>query len=443
MKLYLAYKKLFSVILKHRQGLCFYMGLACVIVLFFIPAIFSYAQTTALDVQDKISQKNIDIDKLEKEIKVYQTQLDDLAKQKSSLNGSLKELDLTKKKLVADIALTQNKIDKTNLKISSLNSQISVKENAILSDTLAIMLAIKKTNEFELDDLIYTILSQNDFISVWNDIDNMVTVRQSIRKKITELEQIKVQLEDTKKQTLDAKRELVVLKSELADQKKIIEQNTTEKKKLLTQTKNSESNYQRLLTDRLAKKLAFEKELRDYESQLQYILDPSKLPSSGVLSWPLDNIYVTQPFGKTEAGKRLYLNGTHSGTDFRASVGTPVKAMADGIIAGIGDTDLQCYGVSFGRFVFIKYNNGLASTYGHLSLIKVSAGESVARGDIVGYSGNTGYSTGPHLHVSVYARDAVDLKTIPSKSCPDRVLTQPIAPINAYFDPMYYLPPLR
>ena len=145
-------------------------------------------------------------------------------------------------------------------------------------------------------------------------------------------------------------------------------------------------------------------------------------------------------FGKTEAGKRLYANGTHNGTDFRASVGTPVMSMADGVVAGVGNTDSQCSGVSFGRFILIKYNNGLASTFGHLSLIKVAVGEKVSRGEVVGYSGNTGYTTGPHLHVSVYVKDAVEIKSLPSKSCPGRILTQPISPINAYLDPMYYLP---
>ena len=316
----------------------------------------------------------------------------------------------------------------------------SIKQGSIDNDTDAISLGLKKVNEFEQDNVVQTLMSKNNFTSIWNDVDSIMTLQEKIIDKIGELKQVKGQLEDTRKATIDAKNELVALKNELADQKKIVDQNTADKKKLLAQTKNNEASYQKLLKDRLAKKDAFEKDLRDYESQLKYILDPSKLPTKGVLSWPLDNIYITQLFGKTEAGKRLYATGSHNGTDFRASVGTPVKAMADGIVAGTGNTDVQCPGVSFGKFVLIKYDNGLASTFGHFSLIKVNKGERVTRGQIVGYSGNTGYSTGPHLHVSVYARDAVDLKTLPSKSCPGKVLTQPISPINAYLDPMYYLP---
>ena len=430
MRHYLAYKKQFKL----------YFIRVLVIILLFIPLVFSYAQTVS-DLNTKIAEKNQDIMQLEREIAAYQTQLDDLGKQKNSLSSSIAALDLTRKKLIADISLTQKKIDKTNLKIQNLSSQINTKEKSISVNSDAIKSEIRQVNEMELSSMMEIILSEKDFSLVWNDIDNMATINSRIREHIIALREVKGELEDTRIETLDAKKELSDFKSELADQKKIVEQNTAEKKKLLTQTKNNEANYQKLLKDRLAQKDAFEKELRDYESQLKYILDPSTLPSGGVLSWPLNSILITQVFGKTEAGKRLYANGTHNGVDFRASVGTPVKAMADGVVAGRGDTDTQCAGVSFGRFVLIKYNNGLASTYGHLSLIKANTGDKVARGDVVGYSGNTGYSTGPHLHVSLYAKNAVEVKTLPSKSCPGRILTQPIAPINAYLDPLFYLPP--
>ena len=424
MKLYHDYKK------QSRVFSLFLLGILLV-----IPFVFSYAQT-AQELNEKINQKNADIDKLEKEIKLYQTEIDDLGKQKNSLNVSLKQLDLTQKKLVADIAVTQNKIDKTNFKIKELSLEIDNKGDIISNNIEAISLSIRKMNELEQNDVLATILSENDFTIIWNDIDNMATVSDKIRETIIDLKQVRNDLEDTRKETTDAKNELLALKSKLADQKKIVDQNTAEKKKLLTQTKNSEANYQKLLKDRLAKKDAFEKELEAYESQLKYILDPSSLPGKGVLSWPLDYIYVTSPFG-ARAG------GIHRGVDFRASVGTPVKAMSDGIVAGIGDTDTQCSGVSYGRFILIKYNNGLASTYGHLSLIKVKKGQKVSRNQVVGYTGNTGYSTGPHLHISIYPEDAVDVKNLPSKSCPGKVLTQPIAATNAYLDPMYYLPPYK
>lgn len=414
-------------------------SLVLVIILVIIPLVFSYAQT-ANDIRDKIDARSADIAKLEEEIRVYQAQLEALGKQKSSLSVSIKQLDLTKKKLQTDIVVTQKKIDQTNSKIDGLSSDIGDKEGAILNHKDSIALELRETNELELENMIQTILSEKDFTSIWNDIDNRAKVREKIIENIGSLRQVKGALEDTRSSTIDAKNELVTLKSKLADQQKIVVQNVNDKNRLLSQTKNSEANYQKLVKDQTAKKLAFEQDLRSYESQLKFILDPSKLPSSGVLGWPLDRVYVTQEFGAKTGPHRTYASG-HSGTDFRARTPLPVYAMADGMVKGTGDTDLACPGVSFGRWIFIEYDNNLASTYGHLSIFKVSEGQRVKRGDLIGYTGGTGRVTGPHLHISLYVASAVKVSTVPSKSCAGVILKQPIAAINAYLDPMYYLPP--
>ncbi|MDD5152749.1 MAG: M23 family metallopeptidase, partial [Candidatus Pacebacteria bacterium] len=199
--------------------------------------------------------------------------------------------------------------------------------------------------------------------------------------------------------------------------------------------------YTKLLKQQLAEKEALEKELRDYEATLRFILDPSSIPTRGtkVFFPPLATLRITQLFGKTVDSVRLYASGTHNGVDFAADVGTPVKAMLGGTVAGTGDTDITCAGASFGKWVLIRHKDGLASLYAHFSLIKVSAGDVVTTGQLIGYSGNTGYSTGPHLHISVYANAGVDIKQFPSKSCGGRTYTMPVAAINAYLNPLDYL----
>jgi murein DD-endopeptidase MepM/ murein hydrolase activator NlpD len=288
--------------------------------------------------------------------------------------------------------------------------------------------------------LVQNILGEGKISDTWKYIDQIKDVQSMIAGKITELKNAKKDLEDKKKETEQARAELVSLKSRLADQKKIVEDTSRQKNALLKQTKNQESNYKKILAQKIALKDSFEKEVRDFESQLKFILDPSTLPSGAVFNWPLDNIFITQLFGATVDAKRLYVSGSHNGVDFAASIGTPVKAMLSGTVVGTGDTDLTCPGASFGRWVLIKHNNGLSSLYAHFSLIKVSAGQSVSTGEIIGYSGNTGYTTGPHLHVTVYAASAVQIQNRPSKSCGGRTYTMPIAAINAYLDPMLYLP---
>lgn len=425
MRQYLDFKKQFKILIS--------------VILLLLPLAIVFAQVSD-ETQNKIDQNNVDINKLEQEIQAYLSQLNEISKQKNSLDSSIKELDLTKKKLVADINVTEKKIYKINLKIQGLSTDINIKKKSISNNAKAVAYSIKKSRELEDNSFIENLLSSDDLSTTWNDIENIISVREKIRNTTKELKQVKNELEDTRIETIDAKKELVELRSKLADQKKIIDQNTKEKKELLTYTKNNEANYQKLLADRLIRKNALEQELRDYESKIVYVLDPSKLPAAHIFSWPLDYVYITQLFGKTVSSKRLYASGTHSGVDFRASMGTPVKAMGSGVVVGIGDTDKQCPRASFGKYVFIQYDNGLSSAFGHLSLIKTTVGSKVNKGTIVAYSGNTGYSTGPHLHVTIYAPGAAEVKSIPSKSCPGRELTQPIASINGYLDPMYFFP---
>ena len=403
-----------------------------VCLLAFLPFFFTLAQT-AEEVRDKINQKSAEIAKLEEQIEAYQKELDSLGKQKDSLSVSIKQLDITRKKLNTDISITQNKIDKTNLQIQNLNTDIGSKESSINNNMDSIELEIRKINELEDSNLLETILSDNNFTLIWNDINDIITVRESIRDNTKRLREKKTVLEDTRGQTIAAKNELTRLKNQLSDQRTIVIQNTNAKNKLLKETKNSEANYQNLVQEQLARKLAYEQELESYESQLKFILDPSKIPSTRVFSWPLEKIFVTSPYAPR-------WGGFHRGTDFRASVGTPVKSMAEGVVIGIGDTDKCCPGASFGKWILIEYNNGLSSTYGHLSLINVAKGQEVSRGQVVGYSGNTGSSTGPHLHVSVYVSEGVKVDSFASKSYPGRILVQPIASTDAYLDPMRFLP---
>jgi murein DD-endopeptidase MepM/ murein hydrolase activator NlpD len=98
---------------------------------------------------------------------------------------------------------------------------------------------------------------------------------------------------------------------------------------------------------------------------------------------------VSSPFGyRSSVGK----GHNHNGTDFAVPVGTPVVAPADGVIVSAGNN-----GGGEGIFVILNAGNAVHKFF-HLSKILVSPGQRVKRGETVGLSGNTGYSTGPHLH---------------------------------------------
>ncbi len=86
----------------------------------------------------------------------------------------------------------------------------------------------------------------------------------------------------------------------------------------------------------------------------------------------------------------------HTGIDFVAKTGTPVIATADGVVEVAG-----VKGNGYGIHVDLNHGFGYVTRYGHLSRVTVSIGQKIKRGDVVGYTGNTGLSKGPHLHYEI------------------------------------------
>ena len=124
------------------------------------------------------------------------------------------------------------------------------------------------------------------------------------------------------------------------------------------------------------------------------------------LTAPLDgDLEVTSPFGPREhpvIGQEL----DHLGIDLVAPLGTSVKAAERGVVAWEG----RKWG--YGNCIVIRHSTHLASIYGHLSHINVHVGQSVSKGEAIGLSGSTGFSTGPHLHFEV-RRDGTPVNPLP------------------------------
>ncbi|MFA6432382.1 MAG: peptidoglycan DD-metalloendopeptidase family protein [Candidatus Paceibacterota bacterium] len=406
----------------------------------------THAQTSVADLEAKINQRNADILSLEKDIRGYQTELNTLNAQKSSLSSVIRSLDLTQKKLAADIAVTVDKIDTQNLKIQQLNSKIGTTQGKISDDTRFVKESFKEISQIGRLSLPEVLLSTGSFSGAWKAVDALVELQADLGSRINALQVAKADLEDNKRATEKAKAELVKLQSQLNSQRKVVLATQAEKNDLLKQTKNSETAYQKLLVDKQKLKDAFEKEISQYESELKLTVNMLNLPRVGtsVLAWPLDNIFVTQYFGNTPfatANPQVYKGAGHNGIDLRASIGTPLRAALSGIVVGAGNTDLYRTCASFGKWVMIAHPNGLSTLYAHLSLQTASVGQSVATGAVIGYSGNTGASTGPHLHFGVYATEGVEIKLFTnSRNC--QGATIPIAAIKAYLNPLSYLPGL-
>lgn len=109
---------------------------------------------------------------------------------------------------------------------------------------------------------------------------------------------------------------------------------------------------------------------------------------NGTLSWPLSNNKISSPYGTRS-------RGFHSGIDLVAKTGTPVYAAAGGKVV------LASWYAGYGNCIVVDHGNGTKTRYAHLSGYNVKVGDKVSRGQQVGRSGNTGNSTGPHLHFEV------------------------------------------
>jgi len=90
----------------------------------------------------------------------------------------------------------------------------------------------------------------------------------------------------------------------------------------------------------------------------------------------------------------------HSGIDIAAPAGTPILAMADGVVTVANSTD--SWGGGWGYYVKIKHNDTYSTLYAHASSIAVTNGQEVKKGQVIGFVGTTGRSTGNHLHFEVY-----------------------------------------
>ena len=408
----------------------------------FLSGVLMSDAATIDELKSKIEEKNRQKLEIEREIAEYEQKAAEAGKSAKTLQGAINTLNLTKKKLETDIKATENRIGITNLSIEKLEIETKSAEKKIKNDIDAISSAFRKINVAEGSSLVETLLTYDNVSTLWDEVETLLRFQIGLKKNIDELRVLKDELRATKSEKERNKKELLVIKSELKDQQELIEDNKNEKSQLLATTKNNESNYKKILAEKRALSEAFEKELLEFESQLKIAIDPDSFPSAraGILSWPLDKVFITQYFGYTDfAVKKNAYNGKgHNGVDFRAAPGTRIKAALDGVVMGTGDTDKVCKGASFGKWVFVRHNNGLSTIYAHLSLIKAVEGQKVKTGDVIGYSGNTGYSTGPHLHFSVYASQGVQIMDRRSAVC-GGIYRMPIADLKAYLDPMPYL----
>lgn len=394
------------------------------------------------DVRRQIEAKNQEIKKLEEEAQKYREALEEVGRETKTLDQAIRTLDRAIKRLDANIRLTNAKISRANLEIEALGIGIREKETSIADLRRQLGQLVEIFYENDLETPIEILMKHKTIAAFFTSLERIVGVQRGVQSALAELRQAREELRNRKANAEQKKLELAALFDFLNDQKALQAYERRERNLLLEETRNQERRYQALLSEVERKREALQQEINALEAGLVAEFDPALLPAagSGVLSWPLsDPIVVTQYFGRTAFALAGGYNGQgHNGIDFRAAVGTPIFAAEQGIVRASGDTDLACRRASYGRWVLLDHPNGLATLYAHLSLIKVRPGDAVNRGEVMGFSGRTGYATGPHLHFTVFVRQAVDVGQLKSRVC-GRTMILPLSPFGGYLNPLSYL----
>ncbi|MSR70929.1 hypothetical protein EXS62_02720 [Candidatus Kaiserbacteria bacterium] len=402
-----------------------------------VPAFAQTEATANADTQAQIDATNAQIQRLKDEIAALQNDLNATTAQKQTLQNAIKTLDLQIQKLQKSVSLTSTQITQKDKEIGKLSGTIEETTGRIGEARGGVAESLRELQQMDEEALSTALFGGATLSSFFDEAVTLSSLRSNLQNRIGELAGLKQNLEQNKQSAEGKRKELSNLKSNLTQQKQGVTIAKTNQATLLAETKNKESAYQALIAQKRAEESHFEDVLYQLAVQLG-TADISHIPAPGsaVLSWPLDSIFITQQFGKTSSSGRLYASGTHNGVDFRASLGTPIRAALSGVVQEINQGAVK--NCQYGKWVLIKHADGLATLYGHLSSINVTKGQTVSTGEMIGLSGDTGYATGPHLHLTVFAATAVTFKQY---SCASGYSTLiPVVPVNAYLDPLSYLP---
>ncbi len=208
-----------------------------------------------------------------------------------------------------------------------------------------------------------------------------------------EYEAYKAEL-DAKKAELEAEVEL--LKAEIAEAGQMIADLQKDIDAYTAEYNQMEANERAVQAqiDELTRQMQEEERRRQEEAAANNTTPPTNPAVTGSYQWPATSTYITSKYGN-----RVHpIFGTkkfHSGVDVGAGAGTNVTA-ADG-----GTVSVATYSSSYGNYVMIYHADGTSTLYAHMSALAVSQGQTVNKGDVLGYVGDTGWVNGPHLHFEV------------------------------------------
>ena len=303
-----------------------------------------------------------------------QEELDDIKTQTEDVKNDMSQL-------VADIENQQAEVDKLEAEMDSKQAQIE-QAQADIEQTVRDMEQRQKGLNKRLRTMykngsvgyLDVLLGSSSLSEFLTNLEMIQRIYQNDQDTLEELEQQEKELSEKEAALKVQQQELSVQKAAAEEKQQALKAD-----KEALQAKLDELNAE---ADRIS-------------SEIAALQNPSHKYEGGKFMWPTNTTLITSPFGfRIHPVTGVYTG--HTGVDIGCSYGSPVYAAADGtvIVASYG------YG-GYGVAVVIDHGSGLSTLYGHNDSLHVSVGQKVSRGDVIAASGNSGVSTGPHLHFEV------------------------------------------
>ena len=344
---------------------------------------------------------------------ITKSEVDALKKKVNEASAKKKELKSQVSSLSSDISSLEKQLSLLDGQIEAQEDEIAAQEELlvhleVLVEEKTIELADSEAEQAEQyarmkERLRYMVEHDNtsqlaillasdsfsDFLNRW-EIVQQISLRderlfeelQAIRDKVTVEKQ---ELEDTQAEAIATKAQMDANKAELDAQH-------AAKANALKKAEAEKAAANKAYADIIEK----EEELMEQYKKAAAQLAAQSTYVGGKFMWPLPaaNNVITCKYGmRTHPVTKKYK--LHSGIDLRCSTGTKVYAANAGTVTTSG------YSSAWGNYIIINHGGGYTTLYAHLKSRNVSKDAKVKQGDVIGYSGNTGYSTGPHLHFEI------------------------------------------
>ncbi len=359
-----------------------------------------------IDLKRAIEEKSKELLEVHQKIQETQDNLIAAENKSKSLSQELKKFNYTIGQLNLSIKSNLINIDKLEFEIDSLNLDINRVEEEIKLKEKAVNKILREMQIKDGEGLVVLFLKSQSLSEGLAEIDNLNQIKNSLSKEVADLSQLKENLDGNKNQSLQKKKKVEAEHQNAQARKRITEEQKIERNELLALTKNQQKIYEELIDELSRKQTEIAIEIEKIEAELRRKIDPSLLPPErpGVLEWPVESGFkkITQNYGATTFARYGYKGKWHNGIDIGSPFGTPVLAAGEGTVVNIGDQDRFCPKGAYGKYIVILHGNNLVTLYGHIFEQSVNPGDRVSRGQVIGYMGSTGYSTGPHLHFTVY-----------------------------------------